>query len=301
MDAIFWGTRGSLPRPLLLEEVVRKLAALRAGDDNFAAHATYGGNTACVELRGGRAVVICDAGSGIRDCGNALLAGHPADAPLTIHLFISHPHWDHIQGFPFFAPAYRPHTEIIIYGGHRDLEQAFTVQQSPPFFPVHFRDLPAKIRFAPLVPGEEVAVAGLQVTAHRQNHPGDSYGFRFTNPAGQSVVYSTDGEHDLEDAAYRQAYLQFIQSAGLLIFDAQYDFAEAESYRRNWGHASNIVGIELAIDARVPRLVLFHADPGMTDEDLDFVTRQSREYALHYAAGRALDLQVAYDGLHLKI
>jgi len=301
MEAVFWGTRGSLPRPLRPEEVVRKLTNLAAGEDGFATRGTYGGNTACVELRGAAAAIVCDAGSGLRDCGNALVAALEPETPLTVHLFISHPHWDHIQGFPFFAPAYREHTTIFIYGGHEELRRAFTIQQSPPFFPIAFPDLPATIRFVLMRPGTPLSVAGVTVSCYRQNHPGDSYGYRFTAADGASLVYATDSEVRMEDASETAGYIDFMRDADLLIFDAQYDFLHAESYRRDWGHASNIAAIELALDAGVRELALFHADPAMSDEDLDRVENDSREFALHVANGRTIRVRVAYDGLQLPV
>ena len=210
----FWGTRGSLPAPLRERAVRGKIrdALLAARGhtldtpeaiDAFIDHAlpfsvrgTYGGNTSCVELSTGRdeEFVLCDLGTGIREFGNRLIREQGADRKRRFNIFISHPHWDHIMGFPFFAPAYVPGNHIRIYGCHASLHDVFHLQQSAPFFPVDFRSLPATVEFVTLEPGRSYEVAGFAVSALKQFHSGDSYGYRFSR-AGKSIVYSTDCEH----------------------------------------------------------------------------------------------------------
>ena len=193
----FWGTRGSLPVALTAADIRRRLVAvlrrarahaLRSDDDierfvdglEFALAGTYGGHTPCVEIEtGGTDHVLCDLGSGVRPFGQAMLARHGASAPQTYHVFMSHMHWDHIMGLPFFVPAYIAGNRIRIYGAHAELEQALRRQMEPPSFPVPFSIMGADIRFVHLDPALRHDVAGMQVSLLEQRHGGVSYGYRF--------------------------------------------------------------------------------------------------------------------------
>ncbi len=212
----FWGTRGSLPIALTASGVRHKLMhALRGAagrsftsDDELAAYVdglawhvsgTYGGHTSCVEIEtGGTEYILCDLGSGLRPFGQQIMARHGPASPQTYHVFMSHVHWDHIMGFPFFTPAYIPGNHIRIYGAHAVLEEALRRQQAAPSFPVDFSILGADIEFVRLEPGRRYDIAGLSVSLMRQRHGGDSYGYRFTS-GGKTVIYSTDSEHALND------------------------------------------------------------------------------------------------------
>src|SRR5262249_23726957 len=153
----------------------------------------------------------------------------------TFHVFMSHLHWDHIMGFPFFLPAYIPGNHIRIYGCHRALEEAFRHQHAAPSFPVDFSRLGAKIEFVLLEPGRVYEVAGLRVRAKRQQHSGDSYGYRFEQ-GGKAVVYSTDSEHKRDDPGETEAFVEFFKDADVVIFDAMYSLADAYSVKEDWGH-----------------------------------------------------------------
>ena len=247
MQIHFWGTRGSLPSSITAGMIEKKIfSALKMSRSHsldtdeavmafvreelpFRVRGSFGGNTACVEIKGHKEYVLCDAGTGLRDFGDAFLKSNPPErsaAPSVFHIFISHPHWDHIQGFPFFTPAYIPGNRIHIYGGHDRLEEAFVRQQESPSFPVPFKAMSADIVFHSLTDGQEYGIADLQVKAIRQNHPGDSYGYRFEKD-GKSVVYSTDAEHKEDTGAATDRFLSFFSGADLLIFDAQYRFLDA--------------------------------------------------------------------------
>ena len=161
----------------------------------FSVRGTFGGNTSCVEIiTGGDEYVICDLGTGVREFGNRVLRQHGPDRKHTFNIFLSHPHWDHIMGFPFFAPAYIPGNRICIYGCHAVLREALRTQHSAPWFPVDFRSLGFEHRVYHLGAGHIYEVAGLSVTSIKQFHTGDSYGYRFSQ-GGKSIVYSTDCEH----------------------------------------------------------------------------------------------------------
>jgi phosphoribosyl 1,2-cyclic phosphodiesterase len=314
----FWGTRGSIPVALTTSDVRDRLAAalLKASGRSFAsyeeAHAfasteldfslthTFGGHTPCVELEpGSDEYFVCDMGSGARPFGAHILA-RQAGRPATVNVFMSHVHWDHIMGFPFFGPAYVPGTKIRIHGCHEVLEQAFRLQQSPPCFPVEFDQLAATIEFVKLEPDRPATVSGLTVTPHLQLHSGDSYGYRFEQ-GGKAVVYSTDSEHKLENRAEAEGFARFFRDADIVIFDAMYALADAISVKADWGHSSNIVGVELCQMAHAKHLVLFHHEPANDDATLEGLLKEARRFEELTRTDHALKVSAAYDGLEIDL
>lgn len=311
----FWGTRGSLPTALSLDALRGKLAAaLVAGAGHgldtldkarafveqlpFDVGGSYGGNSPCVELSADDGqVVLCDMGSGARLAGlDALrrLAGRPGE----FHVFLSHLHWDHIMGFPFFTPAYIPGQRIRIYGCHAQLEHAFRRQQAEPSFPVDFARMGADIAFEVLAPDRDYEIAGYRVRACPQLHGGDSYGYRFERD-GRSVVYSTDAEHKPEQADDVQRFVALFRDADLVVFDAMYSLADSVSIREDWGHASNVAGVELCQKAGARRLVLFHHEPANDDAAISRLLQDARRLEELTRTGAPLDVVAAYDGLVL--
>jgi phosphoribosyl 1,2-cyclic phosphodiesterase len=220
--------------------------------------------------------------------------------PATVNVFMSHVHWDHIMGFPFFGPAYVPGTTLRIHGCHDVLEHAFRLQQSPPCFPVGFEQLNAGIEFVKLRPGEARTIGGVRVTPKLQRHAGDSYGYRFES-GGRTVVYSTDSEHKLEEPAETAAFIAFFRGADLVIFDAMYSLAEAVSVKADWGHSSNIIGVELCQMAGAKHLMLFHHEPANDDATLDGVLRDARRLEELTRGERPLKVSAAYDGLEVEL
>jgi anti-anti-sigma factor len=314
----FWGTRGSLPAPIGRAAVRAKVRAalVAARDRSFASEAavdefidrelafsvsgTFGGNTSCVEIvTGGDEYLLCDLGSGAREFANAVLARHGPARKHCFNVVLSHLHWDHIMGFPFFGPAYIPGNVIRIHGCHATLREALMRQQSDPCFPVDFRSLGATIEFVELEPGVEHRIAGLSVTPIKQYHAGDSYGYRFARD-GKTVVYSTDCEHKgLVDEDY--PFVEFYRDADILIFDAMYSLADSISVKEDWGHSSNIVAVELAQLARVKRLVLFHHEPVFDDAMIEATYRETVRFEEVSREGHRVEIISAYDGLELRI
>ncbi|CAN5346446.1 hypothetical protein BH11PSE14_BH11PSE14_08890 [soil metagenome] len=311
----FWGTRGSLPTPLSLQQLRDKLAAALlagaahnldtlekargfVGDLPFPLGGTFGGNSSCVELGAdGDNIILLDMGSGARLAGHEAmrrLAGRPG----TFHIFMSHLHWDHIMGFPFFVPAYVPGQTIRIYGCHEQLEHAFRRQQAEPSFPVDFSKMGADIQFVPLRPEHASQIAGYTVTPMLQLHGGDSYGYRFERH-GKVVVYSTDAEHKPENADDAHRFVSLFRDADLVIFDAMYSLADSVSIREDWGHSSNVVGVELCQEAGVKRLALFHHEPMNDDDAIARLCRDARRLEEITRVGKGLDILAAYDGLEL--
>jgi phosphoribosyl 1,2-cyclic phosphodiesterase len=320
----FWGTRGSLPVALGAAETRRKVAqALLLAEGRrfrdqaeaeafaatlpFATAQTYGGNSSCVELelhapgREAHEYILCDLGSGVRPFGNAVLARHGAKTPNVFHIFMSHLHWDHIMGFPFFTPAYIPGNRLRIYGCHPELEAAFRRQQDPPSFPVNFDYLGAAIEFVRLEPGRRYDIAGLRVTPKLQLHAGDSYGYRFERD-GKVVVYSTDSEHKLDSAEETESFVRFFFGADLVIFDAMYSLADAVSVKEDWGHSSNMVGVELCQLAGARRLALYHHEPVFDDQRIAAIEAETRRLeSLTRQEAPELEICAAYDGLEIEI
>jgi phosphoribosyl 1,2-cyclic phosphodiesterase len=318
MEVHFWGTRGSIPVSLTAAHIRTKLIDALTGASklqpttskeieayvdglDFSIRGTYGGHSSCVEIvDDGDTHFVLDMGSGARALGQAMTARHAATRPQTYHVFMSHLHWDHIMGFPFFAPAYVPGNRIIIHGCHAELEAAFRRQQDPPSFPVGFSTLGARIEFDIVEPDRRIAIADFHVTAKRQRHGGDSYGWRFERN-GKVLIYSTDSEHRVEDAAEREAFVAFFRDADLVIFDAMYSLADAISVKADWGHSSNIVGVELCQRAGAKRLCLFHHEPAYDDAQIDRVLMETRRFEGLTREGTPLEIIAAYDGLELAL
>jgi phosphoribosyl 1,2-cyclic phosphodiesterase len=320
MRVRFWGTRGSIPVALTPADIRDKLAqALVAASGRrfesfgeayafardalpFAVTHTYGGHTSCVEIESrvdSDEYFVCDMGSGARPFGAHVLA-RQGGRPATVNVFMSHVHWDHIMGFPFFGPAYVPGTTLRIHGCHDVLEAAFRLQQSPPCFPVSFDELNARIEFVRLVPGETREVGGIKVTPKLQRHSGDSFGFRF-EAQGKALVYSTDSEHKFEDPAETTSFVEFFRHADLVVFDAMYSLAEAVSVKADWGHSSNIIGVELCQMAQAKHLMLFHHEPANNDAIIEGVLKDARRLEELTRGAQALRISAAHDGLELDL
>ena len=317
MRVHFWGTRGSLPVALTADGVRDKLqAALRAARGRpldteadvqrviaslpFASQATYGGHTSCVQIEtGGFDHFICDMGSGLRPFGQAAMQQH-GGAAQTFHIFLSHLHWDHIMGLPFFVPAFVPGNRMVVYGCHDGFEAALRRQQEPPSFPVDFSIFNAKLEFVRLTPGQRHEIGGVGVTPMLQRHGGDSYGYRFESQ-GKAVVYSTDSEHPLEQPQHTARFVEFFRDADLVIFDAMYSLADAVSIKADWGHSSNIVGVELCQLAGAKRLCLFHHEPVFDDAAIDAVLAETRRLEEITRGARPLQVSAAYDGLEIGL
>jgi anti-anti-sigma factor len=315
----FWGSRGSLPAPLDAAGVRGKLrAALLAvrGHDletpeavdafidrdlPFSVGGTFGGNTSCVEIvTGGEEYVLCDLGSGVREFGRNLLARHGPARKHCFNVFLSHLHWDHVMGFPFFAPAYIPGNVIRIHGCHKTLAEALRRQHSDPGFPVDFASLGATIEFVELVPGRTYQVAGLSVLPIQQFHAGGSYGYRFSRD-DKTIVYSTDCEHKYSVLDESYPFVHFYRNADVLIFDAMYSLADTVSVKEDWGHSSNVIAVELAQAARVKRLVLFHHEPVYNDLMIEAVHGETVRFEEISRAGHKVEVISAFDGLDLTI
>jgi phosphoribosyl 1,2-cyclic phosphodiesterase len=314
----FWGTRGSIPVALTSADIRDKVAqalfradgrrfasvgeayAFAVKELDFSLSHTFGGHSPCVELESGTdEYFVCDMGSGARPFGAHVLA-RQSGRPARINVFMSHVHWDHIMGFPFFGPAYVPGTHIRIHGCHDVVEHAFRLQQAPPCFPVEFSQLAADIEFVTLAPGRAHEISGVRVTPAQQMHSGDSFGYRF-EVGGKSVVYTTDSEHKLENRAQTERFVRFFQEADLVVFDAMYSLADAISVKADWGHSSNIIGVELCQMARAKHLVLFHHEPAYDDDAIEGILRETRRFEELTRGTQPLQVSAAFDGLEVDV
>lgn len=318
MRARFWGTRGSLPVAAKADAVATKVARalVQAGGRRFADEAealawvradlefstgqTYGGASSCVEIEGGDgSFIVCDAGSGLREFGLSAMARCAAGHERVYHLFLSHLHWDHIMGFPFFVAAFDPAARIVIYSGHSDAEAALRRQQEEISFPVPFDWLRARIEFVTMTPGEAIEVGGVKAETIRQYHSHDSYGYRFDDGA-RSIVYSTDSEHRSDAMEAEERFEAFFRNADMVICDTMYSLADSVTMKEDWGHSSNLVAVDLCRAAAARRLVLFHHEPTYSDQDLDRMFAETIRYEeLTRGEGQRLDIVCAFDGLEL--
>jgi phosphoribosyl 1,2-cyclic phosphodiesterase len=267
----------------------------------FATAGTYGGHSSCVQIdTGGPDHFVCDMGSGLRPLGQAAMARRTAGAGQTFHIFMSHLHWDHIMGLPFFVPAFIPGNRVFIYGSHLELESALRRQQDKPSFPVDFSIFGAQMQFVHLEPDRPHDIAGVQVTTLLQRHTGDSYGYRF-EAGGKALVYTTDSEHPLAQAEHTDRFVQFFQGADLVIFDGMYSLADSISVKADWGHSSNVVGVELCQLAGVRHLCLFHHEPVFDDEAIDAMLAETRRLEEITRGATPLRVSAAYDGLDIAL
>jgi len=320
MKVRFWGTRGSLPVAPQAATIRDKIAgallaaggrsfpdldaarAFAAGQLSFAQAQSYGGATSCVEIdAGGGAFVVCDMGSGLREFGLDAMRRCAAGHPREWHFFLSHLHWDHIMGFPFFVPAFVPGSKIVIHAGHADAEQALRRQQEEISFPVPFDWLKADIAFRTLETGREYEIGELTVSLIEQHHSHSSYGYRFRGTDGRVAIYSTDSEHKVDQMEGEADVVAFFADADLVICDTMYSLADSVSMKEDWGHSSNIVAIDLCHEAKARRLALFHHEPTYSDVDIERMHQESIRYEELTRGDKPLEVLCAYDGLALEV
>ena len=293
----FWGTRGSIAVP---------------GDATL----RYGGNTTCVTVRANDEIIVLDAGSGIRPLGIDLEKEF-GTRPIKLSLLVTHAHWDHIQGLPFFKPAYDSKNEISIFGFDETgatFRQILAEPMKSPFFPIAMRELSGKIAIKKLN-DMTFSVGTVQVCAAFVNHPGGCAGYRLNTSAG-SVAFLPDHEpyefflhspraNDMSPeqakktaANDRAGLVQFLHGSDILILDAQYTDEEYEKYI-GWGHGSVSSAVSLALDAEVHRLVLFHHDPNHDDQMVDKMVKEARLQVTK--SGKSLEIEAAREGAEIVV
>ncbi len=317
MKIRFWGVRGSLATPLsnisLKEKITTSLElAVEAGLSDKEAVAdffkalpehvrlTAGGNTTCLEIIAGDTCLIMDAGTGIRPLGLDLMQ-RAGKNPINAHIMISHTHWDHICGLPFFIPAFIPTNSITIYGSHPDLEGRLRHQQDYEFFPV---PLAPAYKFVQLDRSEGLSTAGfdsgpVSVETIPLNHPGGCYGYRVAHD-GKVVVFATDSEYKDPSSEALKPYVDFFKDADAVIFDAQYSIEENVE-KEDWGHSNMFTGVDMALEAGVKRMLFTHHEPVNEDLRLWDNLEQAKRYLALQDHASDLQLELAVEGLIIDI
>ena len=297
MKVRFWGVRGSIPT---------------AGPTTV----KYGGNTSCIEIRGDNdEIIILDAGTGLRELGNFLIANDLKKGPLKLHILLSHTHWDHIQGVPFFGPAYIPTTEITFYGPSTSisgkLEDIVAGQMKYAYFPIKLSELRAKLKFREL-PETQIEIPPFTIKTKYLNHPILTLGYRVehngktfvsvydTEPYRNNFVVDDLSEEELaeiDEAAMKEAnkyveemnnkIIKHLENADLCVYDAQYRTEEYES-KKGWGHSTIDHAIEAGAKGKVKKLALFHHDPLRTDEQVDEIQKYAKNRAREEKGGEKM-------------
>ncbi len=310
----FWGVRGSLPTPISCEQVQAKIAAAvsRISPKDIESeeakmkflsnlpswiYGTAGGNTACVELKtAGGTEIILDCGSGLKSFST--MAKQPED--LHYHIFLSHYHWDHIQGFPFFIQSFNPNTKIDLYSNFPDSLKYLEGQSSLPYFPQNacWHSVKNQINFHLLTADESFELDGVKINSHEMKHPGKSYAFSFIE-GNKKFVYSTDTELDLDDFDTKNPKNHFFKDADVLVLDSQYTNLEAIE-KKNWGHSSFSSAIDFAHVWNVKNLYFFHHEPNYDDKKLYSILQSGNIYK-NYNKEYSVNLFTATEGQEIEI
>jgi phosphoribosyl 1,2-cyclic phosphodiesterase len=308
----FWGVRGSLPAPLSPGQIKSKIASIveriRPQDlesplakERFLAElppwlfGTVGSNTPCLEVRSeNEDMIIFDAGSGIRELGLSVQKERVRES--NFHIFFSHFHWDHVQGLPFFGPAYDPSVKIHFYSPWDDLESILRNQMSAPYFPVTMDAMGAQKSFRKM--DDTITLKTLTVSCKKMNHPGSSYSYMVTDGV-KRAIYATDTELSAKDFLRTADNTAFFDRADILVIDSQYTLGEAiEKY--NWGHNAFSLAVDFASNWRIRHLVLFHHDPTYDDKKLFGILQSARWYTGHMEI-KDITVSLAIEGMEISL
>jgi phosphoribosyl 1,2-cyclic phosphodiesterase len=314
----FWGVRGSIPTAINHKEVRAKLekvltyatpADLLSPEkvEEFidslplSLKGTFGGNTTCVEVRNNNDdLFIIDAGTGLARFGHVLMHDEKMRNGGTLRLFLTHSHWDHIQGVMFFGPFFVPENKCHFYSSFPDIKDRLRYQTPPTHFPITFDDLPIQKEFHFIPEGVEMAIDGLVVSSKAVRHPGTTYSYKFAEKSGKSFIFCSDAEFSLEVMDDISSYIEYFKDADILVFDTQYTFQESLQ-KIDWGHSSASIATDIAIKSNVKKLILFHHDPSYDDDQMDAMALQALKYKELTAPNSLLEIETAYEGLELQI
>jgi phosphoribosyl 1,2-cyclic phosphodiesterase len=279
-----WGVRGSLPTPQTpyeQEERFRRYLLKCANYERALADlkevSGFGGHTSCVEVSQRESLLIIDGGSGIKNLGLNLLKGPCGLGRGKVHILLTHFHWDHLIGFPFFVPLFIPGNEIHFYAVQPDLEEAIKLLFRKPFFPVAFEDLGSKIFFHKLVERQRQSIDGIELEPYRLDHPDPCFGFKFHSKSGGAMGYAVDHESSRVSRKDLAEDLPLFQDLSHLVFDAQYTLLETTE-KINWGHSAATVGLDIAFREEIKNVFFVHHDPNASDERIIEAAHQTESY-----------------------
>ena len=307
----FWGVRGSLPSPLLPSQIKSKISAIlaRLNPDDLASQesrehflaglplwlfGTIGGNTPCVSVSNAGELIVFDCGSGLRELG--LFYGNQKPKPSHYNIFFSHFHWDHLQGLPFFNPAYDPGVKIDFYSPVMNLENILIGQMTAPYFPVHMESMSSKKEFHHIE--KRINFKTISIDFKKMNHPGDSYSYLVTD-GNKRFIYATDTELSEADFLKTEENTRYFQDADLIVLDCQYTLGEAID-KYNWGHSAFSLAVDFAANWKIKHMVMFHHDPTYSDHKL-FNILQSARWYMERMNIKGIELTLAQEGLEIEL
>jgi phosphoribosyl 1,2-cyclic phosphodiesterase len=320
----YWGVRGSLPSCPTpeqwckdIEGVLRDFFAAGYRDpsqirDFMSAQPItkvggYGSHTTCVELTAGETQLIIDGGSGLRNLGEVMMKGSAGRGKGTFHILMTHFHWDHMLGIPFFAPHFVKGNKIHYYAVQPDLEKNIKIKFQKPMFPVPFESLPADIHFHVLEPRKKFLIGEFKITPYELDHPDPCWGYR-VEAFGKSYAHCVDTEGTRTSREALGPDLPLYENADLMYYDAQYTLPELAE-KANWGHSAAQLGLDIAFRENIKRVIFAHHDPGAGSLGLTELQKQTREYydwKKSTAKGNRIELpqvdwQYAYEGLTVDL
>jgi phosphoribosyl 1,2-cyclic phosphodiesterase len=313
----FWGVRGSSPTPLAPEDLRGKIASIvqriKPSDllnsdtrQRFLSNlppdlfGTTGGNTACIEARtSDNTIIVFDTGTGLRELEKRVRKFR--EKILEYHIFMTHFHYDHLLGLPYFGAFYNPKVKVTFYSPYPAMERILSKFMEAPYHPVGWNSFNASFTFRVLKPGEMVSLGGAEIDWIKRNHPNGSISYKITEK-GRSFIYSTDTELTEKDFQRTAKNIAYFQGADAIILDAQYTLGEAiEKY--NWGHSSYSLAVEFVREFNIGRLFLFHHEPLNPDATLEGILRSAQWFdsRLEKKGGRTLAIDLAREGYAFEL
>ena len=309
----FWGVRGSIPSPQLPSQFKSKISAIleRLTPDDLKTpehrerfladlppwlFGTVGSNTPCVSVSSEslKDLIVFDAGSGLRELGATMLKEKPKRD--HFHIFFSHFHWDHLQGLPFFGPAYDPGVTVDFYSPMKNMETALHGQMTSPYFPVHMESMGSKKNFHELL--EPMTLGDVHISFKKMNHPGDSYSFKLTE-GDRHFIFATDTELSTSDFEKTEENTNYYENIDCIVLDSQYTLGEAiEKY--NWGHSAFSLAVDFAANWGMKQLILYHHDPTYDDRKLFNMLQSARWYSERMGI-KGIDISLAMEGMEIVL
>jgi phosphoribosyl 1,2-cyclic phosphodiesterase len=318
MKIKLWGVRGSIPTPLSSDTVrgkIKKALTLASPADitseesidkfieslPLSVRGTYGGNTTTFELTTDSGeIFIIDCGTGVKALGMELIKGDFGKGTGTANILITHTHWDHVQGIPFFMPFFIKGNRFNIYSPINDCKERVEYQQVFTHFPVNLDYMLATKEFITLEKESEFYLNNIKIVNKRMRHPGGAFSYRIEEN-GKSFIYTSDCEFNIDEMYDIDTYKDFFCNADVVVFDTQYTFTEFIN-KIDWGHSPASIAIDIAAKFNVKRLILFHHDPDYSDDKLDEVLSNARAYmGINVKKVGSLQLDIAYEGMVIDL